>query len=170
MRLFSDEFRTGTIDLLLSAPISISEIVIGKFLGILFFIACIILLLCLMLFSLSLGTQLDPGLFISSILGLTLLATAFIAIGMFMSSLTAQPAIAATSSFVTMFMLWIMHVAANTGSAFLSNVIAYLSVLQHFNRLLSGLVSTTDISYFILLTTIFIVLTIWRLDARLLHE
>ena len=99
MRLISEEKRNRTISLLLSSPVSISEIVIGKYLGLLFFIITILLLITLMPLSLSIGTELDLMKIFSGVLGLFLILAAFSAAGVYISSLTDKPIIAAISTF-----------------------------------------------------------------------
>jgi len=170
MRLFSDELRSGTIKLLLSSPLSITELVLGKYLGILIFFLCLVGLTALMPLSLLMGSKLDPGLLVSGLIGLSLLASAFAAIGLFMSSLSKSPAIAAVSSFIFTFLLWIIHVANDPANERLQAISDYLSLQKHFNALLSGAFNSVDVIYYLLITTLFIVLSIWRLDALRTHQ
>ncbi len=170
MRLFSDEFRGGTIKLLLSAPVSITELVIGKYLGIMIFFSCLTFLIALMPLSLSVGTSLDTGLLVSAMLGLILLTSAFAAIGLFISSLSKSPAIAAVITFIVTLLLWIIHIANDSDNEQLQAIINYLSLKKHFNALLSGAFNSMDIIYFIIISTLFIVLSICRLDALRTHQ
>ena len=165
MRLFSEERRTGTLTLLLSAPLTITELVLGKFLGMVIFNICLLLLIALMPLSLYFGTSIDPGQFACGMLGLFLLMCAISAIGLFMSTLSRQPTVAAASTFGAVFLLWIIHVAGASGNEHVSAVFSYLSLLAHFNNLLSGMFSSVDLIYYLLVTAIFVLLGIWRLDA-----
>ncbi len=165
MRLFSDELRSGTIKLLMSSPLSITELVLGKYLGIMVFFLCLVALIALMPLSLLFGTKLDPGLLLSGLTGLLLLSSAFAAIGLFISSLSKTPAIAAVSSFIFIFLLWIIHVANDSSGERIQGIINYLSLQKHFNSLLSGAFNSVDLVYYLLITALFIVLSIWRLDA-----
>lgn len=165
MRLFSEEWRGGTMDLLLSAPVSLTELVLGKFLGILSFMLIMLCLIALMPLALTPGTQLDFGQLGAGFLGLALLLAAFAAIGLFISTLTAQPAVAAVSSFAVLFVLWIIHIAGHAGSERMAQVFAYLSLLRHFDRLLDGFVSSVDVAYYLLLVALFLSLSVWRLDS-----
>ena len=88
MRTISEERRNRTLSLLFSAPVSMTEIVIGKYLGVLFFFLILLGMLALMPLSLLAGTELDMGKFAAGMLGLTLVVAAFSAIGLYMSSLT----------------------------------------------------------------------------------
>lgn len=169
MRVLSEEKRNRTLSLLLSAPVSMSEIVLGKYLGVLGFFAVLLLLLGLMALSLAAGTQLDMGKFASGLLGLTLVVSAFAAAGLYMSSLTEQPTIAAVSSFGLLLLLWIINWAGNSGAT-VGGVFSYLSLVQHYESMLKGLFNSADVAYYLLFITTFLVLSIQRLDAnRLPH-
>lgn len=165
MRLFSEEQRLGTLPLLLSAPITLTELVLGKFLGVLAFLGAVLALIALMPLSLLLGASLDLGQFAAGILGLALLLAAFVAIGLFISTLTAQPAVAAAGSFATLFMLWIIHIAGQGGSDRAAAVFTYLSLMRHFENLLDGYFRSVDVAYYLLLIAVFLALATWRLDA-----
>jgi len=168
MRLISEEKRNKTISLLLSAPLSISEIIIGKYLGLLFFISTILLLIIAMPLSLSIGTELDFIKLFSGALGLFLMLAAFSAAGLYMSSLTDNPIIAAMSTFGLLLFLWLLNNNASTdGSA---TVLNYLSLHTHFTPLLRGILNTGDIAYFLLFVVGFIVLTIRQLETQRLQS
>ena len=168
MRLISEEKRNRTISLLLSAPISISEIVIGKYLGLLFFIGTILLLIIAMPLSLSIGTELDFIKLLSGALGLFLMLAAFSAAGLYMSSLTDNPIIAAMSTFGLLLFLWLLN--NNTASDGSTNVLNYLSLHTHFAPLLRGILNTADIAYFLLFIVGFIVLTVRQLETQRLQS
>ena len=169
MRLFSEEHRFGTIKLLLSSPVTISELVIGKYIGCAVFYLCMLCLITLMPLSLMPGVELDLGQLGSGLLGLFLLMSAFIAIGLFVSTLTDHPGVAAISTFAVLFVLWVIHVAGNGTSEHMVHLFSYLSLLRHYDNLLNGLFNTVDVMYYLLITVTFVTLSIWRLDARRLH-
>ncbi|OGT82056.1 MAG: hypothetical protein A3H91_03370 [Gammaproteobacteria bacterium RIFCSPLOWO2_02_FULL_61_13] len=165
MRLFSEEQRLGTLPLLLSAPVTLTELVLGKFVGVVAFQCTALAMIALMPLSLLLGASLDLGQFAAGILGLVLLLAAFAAIGLFVSTLTAQPAVAAAGSFAALFMLWIIHIAGQGGSDRAAAVFTYLSLLRHYENLLDGYFRSVDVIYYLLLIVTFLALGIWRLDA-----
>lgn len=170
MRLISEERRSQTLSLLFSAPVSMTEIVLGKFCGVMGFLLAMVLLIALMPLSLLSGTSLDLGMFGSGVVGLTLLLASFVAIGLFMSTLTVQPTIAAVSTFGILLLLWILDLvgSANMGTA--SSLFAYLSILRHFESLLKGVFDTSDVIYYLLFVFVFLIFSIRRLDAdRLQH-
>ena len=169
MRVLSEERRNRTISLLFSAPVSMTEIILGKYLGVLGFFMILLAMIALMPLSLLAGTELDLGKLATGLLGLTLLLAAFSAIGLFMSALTDQPTIAAISTFGLLLLLWIIDWAGNS-EARASGLFAYLSMLRHYETLLKGLLNSTDIIYYLLVTILFLGLSIRRLDAdRLQH-
>jgi ABC-2 type transport system permease protein len=169
MRVLSEERRNRTLSLLFSAPISMTEIIVGKYLGVLSFILVLIGMLALMPLSLLVGTDLDLGKLAAGLLGLTLVVSAFTAIGIFMSSLTEQPTVAAITTFGLLLFLWILDWAGSSGAP-ASGLLGYLSVLNHYDPLLKGLFSSVDVIYYLLITVLFLGFSIRRLDAdRLQH-
>ncbi len=168
MRLVSEERRSRTLPLLFSAPVSMTEIVLGKYVGILGFLIVMLGLTTLMPLSLlSLGT-LDFGLLASVLLGMVLMLAAFAAAGLFMSTLTAQPTVAAVSTFGLLLLLWIIEISGQSAGG--STVFAYLSLQRHYEALLRGLFNSSDILYYLLFIATFLILSIRRLDAdRLQH-
>jgi len=165
MRVFSDEKRNRTLSLLLSAPVSMSDIVLGKFLGVTLFFLLLLLMLAAMPLSLYSGTSLDGGKLAAGLLGLTLLLSSFAAIGVFMSSLTEQPVVAAISTFGLLLLLWIIDWSGNSQQQ-VSGLFSYLSLQSHLSSFLKGLFSSTDVAYYLLLIALFLILSIRRLDQQ----
>ncbi|MEE9492121.1 MAG: ABC transporter permease subunit [Gammaproteobacteria bacterium] len=165
MRVLSDERRNGTLPLLLSAPIKMSDIVLGKFFGTLLFFLLLLAMMMTMPLSLYTGTTMDAGKLLSGAIGLALLFSTFTAVGIYMSSLTDQPAVAAISSFGLLLLLWIID-WSNGQRDDVTQLFHYLSLQTHLESFLRGLFSSTDIIYFLLLTTLFLILTIRRLDNQ----
>jgi ABC-2 type transport system permease protein len=169
MRVLSEERRNRTLSLLFSAPISMTEIVLGKYLGVLAFFLILLALLALMPLSLAAGTDLDFGKLAACLLGLTLVLAAFAAIGLFMSALTAQPTVAAVTTFGLLLLLWILDWAGDAGNH-TGTLLAQLSMLRHYEPLLQGLFNSADVAYYLLVIILFLGFSIRRLDAdRLQH-
>ncbi len=165
MRSIADEKRNRTLSLLVSAPLSMTEIVLGKFFGLVLFIVILVSILMLMPLSLYLGTSPDFGKLVSIYLGMLLLLSAFAAIGLYLSSLTENQTIAAVSTFGVLLMLWIIDwVGASLGNG--QSLLAYLSILQHHQAMLEGVFNSADIAYYLLLIVGFLVLTIRQLDRE----
>lgn len=165
MRTFSDEKRNRTLSLLLSAPVSMTDIVLGKFLGVTLFFLALLLMIAAMPVSLYAGTSLDSGKLVAGLLGLVLLVASFAAIGVFMSTLTEQPVVAAISTFGLLLLLWIIDWSGNSKEE-VSGLFSYLSLQSHLGSFLKGLFSTTDVAYYLLLTALFLALAIRRLDQQ----
>lgn len=169
MRLLSEERQSGTLKLLLSSPVSMTQIILGKYLGTMIFFIAIILLCSLMPLSLSIATPLDYGKLLAGLLGVLLNASAFVALGLYMSSLTSQPSIAAISTFGLLILFWIINIAGSSSDQGI-NFFNYLSLTQHSLQMLRGIVNTADIAYFLLFSLGFILLSIRQLDSLRLQQ
>lgn len=171
MRLISEERRNSTLPLLLSAPVSMTEIVLGKYVGVLGFLAIMVGLIALMPLSLLLAGSIDPGLLASGLLGLALMLAAFAAAGLYISTLTAHPTVAAVGSFGLLLLLWIIDWAGGAIDGETSGgVFEYLSLQRHYEAMLRGIFDTSDLVYFGLFIAVFLAFSIRRLDAdRLQH-
>ena len=162
MRLISEERRSQTLPFLFSAPISLTEIVLGKFVGLVAFLSILIVFIALMLSTLNIWSDIDFGFIIANSIGLWLLVASFYALGLYFSSLTQQPVVAAILTFVALFALMILD-RFFAGDP--SNTLASLSLMRHFQSFSSGLIDSGDIAYFVLFITTFLTLTVRRLDA-----
>ncbi|MAJ50497.1 MAG: ABC transporter permease [Flavobacteriaceae bacterium TMED238] len=162
MRLISEERKSQTLPFLFSAPISLTEIVVGKFLGLIIFLSILVLYILIMLSTLNIWSDIDFGYLIANSLGLILLAASFSALGIYFSSLTNQPIIAAILSFIALFALMGLEkfFASQPNHWF-----GYISLMKHFQSFSRGVIDSKDIVYFILFITTFLVLTIRRLDS-----
>ena len=170
MRLISEERRGQTLSLLLSAPVSMTEIVLGKFLGVTVFFLILVGMIGLMPLSLLAGGTIDFGTYAAGVLGVALLTASFVAVGVFMSTLTVQPAIAAVSTFGALLGFWIINwTSADRGGEF-SGLFGYISILSHYQSLLKGVFNSSDVIYYLLFIVTFIVLSIRRLDADRLQR
>jgi ABC-2 type transport system permease protein len=161
MRLVAEERRNQTMTMLMSAPLSMTQIVLGKFLAIVIFLALVGGLIALMGASLLLGGKLDLGLLAANLLGLLLLTGSFAAIGLFVSCLTTQPVVAAVGTLAAFLVLWLINIAASDPASPLH----LLSLLKHFESFMNGSIAVTDLIYFGLLIATFLILSIRRLDA-----
>jgi ABC-2 type transport system permease protein len=165
MRLISEERRNGSIALLLSSPVSMTQIVLGKFVGIVIFMLIMVAMISLMPLSLLMGTELDLGKLAAGVFALILLLAAFSAAGLYLSSLTVNPVVAAISTFGLLLLLWIIN--SNSGGS--ASVLSQLSLLGHFAPMLRGLINSADIAYFVLFIAAFLLLTIRQLDSQRLQ-
>jgi len=162
MGLISGERKSQTLPFLFSAPISLTEIVVGKFLGLIIFFSILVGYILLMLSTLNIWSDIDFGYLLSNSLGLILLAASFSALGIYFSSLTSQPIVAAILSFIALFAL--LGLDKFFGSQ-PNHWFGYISLMKHFQSVSRGVIDSKDIIYFILFITTFLVLTIRRLDS-----
>ena len=174
MRLIAEERRNQTLVLMLSAPISMTEIVLGKFLGLMAFLWLLVGLAALMPLSLLMGGRLDFGLLASVILGLSLLAACFAAVALYASSVTAQPFVAAMIAFgLLLGMLLAGETAADglrgRGWTVPAELAQVLSPLKNFESFAKGILDSYNVVCMLLLIAVFLVLTIRRLDATRLR-
>jgi ABC-2 type transport system permease protein len=166
MRLISEERRSQTLPFLFSAPLSLTEIVLGKFIGLVVFLSILIAYIALMLCTLNIWSDVDFGFIIANSLGLFLLIASASAVGLYFSSLTSQPVAAAVMTFITLIGLIFMdRIFAGDPT----NTISQLSLMKHFQAFSTGLIDSADVAYFILVIIMFLVLTIRRLDAERLR-
>ncbi len=149
MRLLAEEKKTGTEELLFTSPLSVTQIVLGKFLGALFVLAVMLLLTGIpVALTFAYGNpQLAPVLI--GYLGLFLLGAAFIAVGLFYSSLTENQIVAAVLAFGTLLLFLILNWAAYSAGGVWRGVLNYLSFFQHFDGLTQGMIDTQDLVYYL---------------------
>lgn len=166
MRLFAEERKANTLTLLTSAPVSLTEIVLGKFLGLMGFVFAILLLMSAMPAALSWSTDLDWGRIAAGLLGLLLLMMSFAAAGLFVSSLTREPTIAAVGSFGLLLIVWLINILAYNDAIPFGEVFKYLSLIDHYDSLRRGIFNTSDVVYYLLFTGLFLWLTVQRLDME----
>jgi ABC-2 type transport system permease protein len=168
MRQLAEERVNQTLVLLKAAPLSNTQIVLGKYLSLLIFIVIFMGLVALMPLSLVFATQLDWGQFFAANVGLFLLLASFSAAGLFLSSLTRQTISAAVLTFGLLLFLLILYISGSSQTT-TSNLFVYLSHYSHFLSLQTGLFDTSDIVYYLLFIVSFIILTIRKLDGERLR-
>jgi len=149
MRLFSEEKKTGTDELLYTSPISVNQIILGKYFASLTVLAVMLLFTgILSVFTFSYGNpELAP--ILSGYLGLFLMGAAFIAVGLFFSSLTENQIVSAVLTFGTLLLFWILNWASYSAGGMWRDVLNYLSFFQHFDDMTRGILDTTDIVYYL---------------------
>jgi ABC-2 type transport system permease protein len=149
MRLFSEEKKSGTEELLYTSPISVSQIILGKYLAALIVLLAMLGLTgILSLFTFAYGNpEFKP--ILTGYLGLFLMGAAFIAIGIFFSSLTENQIVSAILTFGALLLFWILNWASNSAGGIGKDILNYLSIFQHFDDMSRGTVDTTDIVYYI---------------------
>ncbi len=166
MGLFSEEKKRGTIELLLTSPLTDLEVVLGKFFAGVTFFLILLLTTWIPTGFLYLYSSPASGPILTAYLGLLLYGLALIAIGLFISTLTENQLIAAVVSFGTIMVLWLVDVLANnadstTGKA----VLTYLSILSHLDDFMKGVLSTSHIIFYMSLMLVALFLTYRSIDS-----
>jgi len=162
MRSLAEEYRSGSIQLLMSAPISSASLIGGKFLALLIFILISEILTAAMPLSLLVGGSLDFGKFLAGFLGLILLSSTAIAAGIMMSSFTRHPAVAAISSYGLLLFMWVA--GNNVSKEGETNLMRELSFAPHFDRILNGSIDSSDLLFFIVLSGLCLILARRRVE------
>jgi len=148
MRSFAEEKRSGTYELLMTSPLSITEIVLGKFFGAFAFVLIMVGLTAVYPLILMLYGDPEGGVILSGFLGLVLLGTAFVSVGLLTSSFTENQIIAAVSCLVGLLLLYVISWPAETAGPTLGAVLKYLSLTEHFGEMVKGVIDTRDLMYF----------------------
>jgi ABC-2 type transport system permease protein len=148
MRSFAEEKRSGTYELLMTSPLSVTEIVLGKFLGAFAFVFIMLLLTGVYPLILVLYGNPETGVILSGFLGLLLLATAFVSVGLLTSSFTENQIIAAVSCLVLLLLLYVISWPADTAGETMGAVLKYASLTEHFSEMVKGVIDTRDLAYF----------------------
>ena len=149
MRLFSEEKKRQTDELLYTSPLSVNQIILGKYLASLFVLLIMLFLLgILMVFTFVFGNpEFTP--LLNGYLGLFLMGGAFIAAGIFFSSLTENQIVSAILTFGALLLFYILNWASSSASGIWRDVINYLSIFQHFDGMTQGILDTTDVVYYL---------------------
>ncbi len=165
MRLLAEEKKQGTFELLLTYPLSDLAAVMGKYLAALTVFAAMIAGTLLYPAMLAVFSNPEPGPIATSYLGLFLMGTCFIAIGIFFSSLTSSQIVAGAATFgVSLFFLVIGWASAFAGPA-LSRIIAQFSLLEHYDSFSKGIIDLQDVTYYVFLTAFFLFMTLRSLES-----
>lgn len=166
MRLFAEERKLGTIELLWTYPVRDVEIVAGKFLACWLFFLTMLAPTVLNPVLFYRFYQFDIGPLLAAYLGLVLLGTAFIACGLFISSLTENQVVAAMGTYGILVFFWFLTWNEEIADERIVRVLVRLSLFDHFFQFPRGVVDTQDVVFFLLFTAFFIFLTLQSLAAR----
>ncbi len=166
MRLFAEERKAGTIELLLSYPVRDGEVLAGKFLAAL---ALYLLMLGLTLLYpglIAYFTRVEWGPIFTGYLGLVLTGAAFLAVGVLVSSLTENQIVAGFGTFGVLLAFWIVGWGAEFAGGNLRGVLQYLSVGDHLDGFTRGLVDTKDLIYYLTGAALALFLTLRSLESK----
>jgi len=148
MRLFAEEKRSGTIELLATSPIRDIEVIVGKWLAALVLYACALGVSALGVGTLYLYGKPDLAPIMTGYLGLLLQGGSLLAIGTFISTTTKNQIIAAFVTFALCLILWVLDWVSAYETAAWAKVVAYLSVITHFEPFAKGVLDTKDVIFY----------------------
>ncbi len=149
MRLFAEEKRTGTIELLLTSPVRDWEIILGKWLGAMAMYLCVIGIAALNVALLFAYGKPDWRPILTGFLGLILQGGCVLAIGTFISTTTRNQIIAGAATFSICLLLWVLSWVSSYNDAGWAQAIAYCSILTHFEPFSKGIIDTKDVVFYI---------------------
>ena len=159
MRSFAEEKRSGTYELLMTSPLTVTEIVLGKFLGAFVFVLVMVLLTGVYPAILLAYGNPELGVILAGFFALLLLATSFVAVGLVTSSFTENQIIAAVSCLVVLLLLYVISWPAETAGETMGAVLKYLSLTEHFSEMVKGVIDTKDVVYFLSVIVLSLFLT-----------
>ena len=156
MRLISEERKLGTLELLLTSPIRDSELIIGKFLGSLSLLAIMLILTFLYPILLKIFGDPDLGSIVAGYLGIFLLGTTCLSVGLFASTLSSNQIVSAVVAGAILFALWFVGLASSYLPSSLANVVNFISLSYYFNDFVSGIITTQGIIYYLSVSVLFL--------------
>ncbi len=164
MRLLAEERKLGTIELLLTAPIRDSEVILGKFLGSLYILTVMLALTLYYPLLLKIFGDPDMGPIVTGYIGLLLIGYTALAIGIFASSLTSNQIVAAVVAIGILLALYFVGFASTFLPKALGDVVSYFSLSHYFPDFMSGIIDTRGIVYYLSITVLFLFLAVRSLE------
>ena len=166
MRTYAEEKRSGTVELLLTSPVTDLQIIVGKFLGALGLYIAMLLVTLLYVAILFVYGNPEWRPLVAAYLGLLLMGGAFLSIGLFISSTTDNQIVAGIISFVVFLLLWIIGWFAESAGPTLGPLTSYLSITEHFEDFSKGIIDTKHVLYYASLITFGLFLTAKSVDSE----
>ena len=166
MRTYAEEKRSGTIELLLTSPITDWQIILGKFLGAMSLYATMLAVTLIHLALLFIYGRPEWKPILTSYLGLLLFGGCFIAVGLFISSLSKNQIVAGSVTFVIFLLLWVINWIGSFAGPTGDKLTSYLSIVDHFDDFSKGVIDTTHLIYYLSFITFGLFLTAKSVDSE----
>src|SRR5688572_8608023 len=166
MRTYSEEKRSGTIELLLTSPVTDFQIIMGKFLGALGLYASMLLVTMLYIAMLFAYGNPEWRPIATGYLGLLLMGGCFLSVGLFISSVTKNQIVAGFLTFAVFLMLWVINWMAEQSGPIMGAVLKYLSITDHFDDFARGIIDTKHVIYYVTFITFGLFLTAKSVDME----
>jgi ABC-2 type transport system permease protein len=165
MRLWAEEKRTGTVELLLTFPLRDSDIVLGKFFAVLAVYGVLLLLTLLYPLLTAMFGTVDPGIILSGYLGTLLLGATLLAFGFLCSTWTENQIVACVFAWSGFLFFWLIGHAADFVGGTVGKIFTHLSLANHHENFVKGMIETQDVAYFILATGLCLFLTLRSIES-----
>ncbi|HTL12367.1 MAG TPA: ABC transporter permease subunit [Bdellovibrionota bacterium] len=149
MRLFAEEKKNHSIELLLTAPVTTTQMVLGKFLSAVMVLALMLLLTLFYPIVLAIAGNPDPGPIVGGYMGTILMGASFIAIGVFCSAVTENQIVAASLSFGLILFFWLISWASQSAGPVVGDILNNLSLISHYNNFSRGLLDSSDAVFYL---------------------
>ena len=166
MRTYSEEKRSGTIELLLTSPVTDVQIILGKFFGAMGLYVAMLAVTVLYIAILFWFGNPEWRPIAAGYLGLLLMGGCFISVGLLISSLTKNQIVAGTLTFATFLMLWIINWIGESSGPMTREILNYLSITEHFNDFARGVIDTKHLIYYLSFITFGLFLTAKSVDSE----
>jgi len=166
MRTYSEEKRSGTIELLLTSPLTDMQIILGKFIGAMGLYASMLAVTLIYIAILFLLGKPEWRPIATGYLGLLLMGGCFISVGLLISSLTKNQIVAGFMTFVVFLMLWVINWIGESSSTTTRELVNYLSVTEHLNDFVRGILDTKHVVYYLSFITFGLFLTAKSVDSE----
>jgi ABC-2 type transport system permease protein len=167
MGVYAEERKRGTMELLMTSPLTELQIVLGKYLAALSLF--VLMLAPTFVYQAIMANYSEPGLpwrvLLSSYLGVLLLGAVLVALGSFISALTESQIIAAVVTFAVFLLLWVLDFGVRGSSTTTGEVLQYLSILRHFDDFARGVIDTSSVVFYLSLAALGLFLTLRTLDS-----
>lgn len=165
MRLFAEERKNQTLTLLLTSPVKLSEIVIGKFISACWLLEVMVGLTLVYPIILYFTGNPEVAPIIACLLGTLLLGSCYVAVGLLFSAMTENQIVAGALTFFTLLIFWLISWATQSAGGFWGDILEYLSLIGHFQNFSRGIISTTDIVFYVSFMCLGLFLTVKVLDS-----
>jgi len=166
MRLLAEERRSGTIELLLTSPVTDVQVIVGKFLAAVGLLAAMVAATAHFPLILAQYGSPDPGPLMSGYLGLLLVGASFMAVGVLASSLTESQVVAGLLSFGALLGLWIIGWGADQAASTTGEILRQLSILNHFDDLAKGVIDSKDLIFYLSFIAVCLFGAVRALESR----
>jgi gliding motility-associated transport system permease protein len=166
MRLFAEERRSGTIELLLTYPVRDGAVLLGKFLAALMLYAVMLVLTLLYPAIVAYFARLEWGALLSAYVGLLLMGATFLAVGICISSFFENQIMAGTVTFLVLLMFWVIGWSADSAGGIWKSVLSELSMIEHFDTFAKGILDTKDVIYYLSFIVLALFVGLKSLEAR----